>query len=71
MTPKDIRDAWARIRKIDQTIPDDVLDFMKDAALDALSRGENYPECTASAFNHNQAIFHVGQCDICFRKNII
>jgi hypothetical protein len=25
--------AWAHIRKIDQTIPDDVLDFMKDCAI--------------------------------------
>ena len=30
---KAILDAWARIRKIDQTIPDEVLDFMKDSAL--------------------------------------
>lgn len=33
MKKKDITDAWARIRKIDQTIPDEVLDFMKNAAL--------------------------------------
>lgn len=29
-----IIDAYCRIRMIDQTIPDDVLDFMKDAALE-------------------------------------
>lgn len=33
MTKKDIIDAYVRIRTIDNTIPDDVLDYMKDAAL--------------------------------------
>lgn len=41
MKRKDITDAWALIRKIDQTIPDDVLDFMKDSAIAALSKKEN------------------------------
>lgn len=36
MTEKDIIDAWAKIRKIDNTIPDEVLDFMKDCAIDRL-----------------------------------
>ncbi len=36
MKPKDIIDAYCRIRKIDSTIPDDVLDFMKDSALKSL-----------------------------------
>ena len=36
MTEYDIRSAWQRIRKIDNTIPDDVLDFMKTAALEKL-----------------------------------
>lgn len=36
MTRKDIIDAWARIRKIDSTIPDEVLDFMKKASLEKL-----------------------------------
>ena len=34
MNEKMIRDAYCRIRTIDQTIPDDVLDFMKDAAIE-------------------------------------
>ncbi len=25
--------AWSHIRKIDQTIPDDILDFMKECAI--------------------------------------
>lgn len=37
MTEQMIRDAYCRIRKIDQTIPDDVLDFMKDAAIEKLT----------------------------------
>lgn len=40
MTTKDIRDAYVRIRQIDQTIPDEVLDFMKDAAIQQLKRAE-------------------------------
>lgn len=38
MTEKMIIDAYCRIRTIDQTIPDDVLDFMKDAALEKLRK---------------------------------
>jgi hypothetical protein len=38
MNEKMIRDAWARIRTIDNTIPDDVLDFMKDAAIEKIKR---------------------------------
>jgi hypothetical protein len=41
MNKQVIIDAWATIRKENQTIPDDVLDFMKDSALDALSRPTN------------------------------
>lgn len=36
MSEKMIVDAYCRIRTIDQTIPDDVLNFMKDAALEKL-----------------------------------
>jgi hypothetical protein len=36
MNEKMIIDAYCRIRTIDQTIPDDVLDFMKNAAIDKL-----------------------------------
>lgn len=38
MKPQDIIDAYTRIRKIDQTIPDEVLDFMKDEAVEALRK---------------------------------
>lgn len=40
MTKKDIIDAWARIRTIDNTIPDAVLDFMKNTAIRALDEIE-------------------------------
>lgn len=41
MKLKDIFDAWALIRKQNQTIPDEVLDFMKDAAVIALLKNEH------------------------------
>ena len=37
MKKKDIINAYCKIRTIDQTIPDEVLDFMKDAALSKLT----------------------------------
>jgi hypothetical protein len=39
MKKSDIIDAYCRIRTIDNTIPDDVLDFMKQSALDAIDDG--------------------------------
>lgn len=36
MSEKMIIDAYCRIRTIDNTISDDVLDFMKDAAIEKL-----------------------------------
>jgi len=36
MSEEEIRKAYVRIRTIDQTIPDDVLDFMKDCAIEKL-----------------------------------
>jgi len=38
MKEKDIIDAYVRIRTIDQTIPDDVLDFMKQASIEKLKK---------------------------------
>lgn len=35
---KQVIDAYVRIRKIDHTIPDEILDFMKDAAIEKLSQ---------------------------------
>ena len=38
MTVRDIKDAYVRIRTVDHTIPDDVLDFMRDSAINELNR---------------------------------
>jgi hypothetical protein len=38
MEKKDIINAYCRIRTIDNTIPDDVLDFMKEASIQKLDR---------------------------------
>jgi len=38
MIEKDIIDAYCKIRTIDNTIPDDVLDFMKAAAIEKLKQ---------------------------------
>lgn len=37
MKEQDIRDGYVRIRQIDHSIPDEVLDFMKEAAIEKLS----------------------------------
>lgn len=41
MTEKMIIDAYCRIREIDNSIPDDVLEFMKNSALEKLRNGNN------------------------------
>lgn len=38
MKAKDIIDAWAEIRKTNNTIPDDVLDLMKNSAISKLEQ---------------------------------
>lgn len=40
MQKSDIINAYVRIRTIDQTIPDDVLDFMKNASIKALQENQ-------------------------------
>ena len=41
MNELDIISAWARIRKIDNTIPDEVLDFMKESAIEKLRHNQS------------------------------
>ena len=36
MTKKQIIDTWAKIRETNNSIPDDVLDFMKDASIEKI-----------------------------------
>lgn len=58
MEEKQIIDAYCRIRTIDQTIPDDVLDFMKDAAIEKLKNIElnqgdyDFIMCALNAYWH-------------------
>lgn len=42
MKKKDIIDAYCKVRTIDHTIPDDVLDFMKQAAIEKLESEKFY-----------------------------
>ena len=38
MITEDIIDTWGRIKKTDKTIPEDILDFMKDSAIKELNK---------------------------------
>lgn len=62
MNKKMIIDAYCRIRTIDQTIPDDVLDFMKDAAIEKLETiNEKNPHNHIEEIkkgNHKQFIYN-------------
>lgn len=42
MKKQNIIDAYVRIRTIDNTISDDVLDFMKEASIEALDKKEDH-----------------------------
>lgn len=59
MKTKDIINAYTRIRTIDHTIPDDVLDFMKNAAIAALESNSVKEELTSvwlSSYEKHQSI---------------
>lgn len=43
-----IRDAYCRIRTIDNTIPDDVLDFMLQSSLEALKSLDSQNQTTTN-----------------------
>lgn len=38
---KQVRDAWAWVRKNNQSIPDDILDLMKDSAIEKIQCENN------------------------------
>ena len=62
MTKQDIVSAYVRIRTIDQTIPDDVLDFMKDAAIEKLEQIEMKPRKVIADWNeanHKTGLSHM------------
>lgn len=57
MTKEDIINTYCKIRSIDNTIPDDLLDFMKDAAIEKLEEPKiNYG---VSSVNIAGIEFHV------------
>ena len=66
-----IIDAYCRIRTIDQTIPDDVLDFMKNASIEKLNKVNEVIDlpstCTCSAYKINSL---TSKCLICNRIRI-
>jgi hypothetical protein len=55
MNEKMIQDAYCRIRTIDNTIPDDVLDFMLEASLQKLKRMENDLSHRVAVIGHTMA----------------
>ena len=57
MDKKQIIDAYCRIRTIDNTIPDDVLDFMKDAAIEKIEQLEKTETRPNEHWGH-KANFH-------------
>lgn len=61
MTEKMIRDAYCRIRTIDQTIPDEVLDFMRDASIEKLNQALRIPVVVGQSEQLPDANKH--QCD--------
>lgn len=60
MTKSDIINAYCRIRTIDNTIPDDVLDFMKEAAIEKLNK-DNSALSQQSKIVQERLIYHFGQ----------
>lgn len=58
MNKKMIIDAYCKIRTIDQTISDDVLDFMKDCALKQLEQYSEVTMKTAEEIKNKVAIEH-------------
>lgn len=71
MTEKMIRDAYCRIRTIDQTIPDDVLDFMKNAALEKLNlQFGNRVVCTCGRW-HDRMDRELNLCYECQKPLVI
>lgn len=66
MNKKMIIDAYCRIRKIDNSIPDDVLDFMKDSAIEKLKEMKNKKECEHPYYSvHTRCFGEINHCYQC------
>lgn len=48
ITEKSIREAYVHIRTIDQTIPDDVLDFMLKSSINHIKMNDEYSSCPSA-----------------------
>jgi hypothetical protein len=58
MTEKMIIDAYCRVRTIDNTIPDEVLDFMKDASIEKLRQINKNRELLNQNFDNDDEDFY-------------
>lgn len=65
MKKEDIINAYCRIRTIDHTIPDDVLDFMKDAAIEKLEGILTTPDIRnkLSPITHLISMLEIGEVE--------
>lgn len=63
MTEKMIIDAYCRIRTIDQSIPDDVLDFMKNAAIEKLHQMQHDAKLPVTGNSFNDFDAECNECD--------
>jgi hypothetical protein len=68
MTENDIRNAYCKIRSIDNTIPDEVLDFMKNAAIEKLKtevhENANILIDVNNCTHENTSFMHI-RCNVC------
>ena len=65
MTEQDIRQAYITMRQIDNTIPDEVLDFMRDASIEKLNTVERSKQLVSFLRQYQKAceIMHVNKID--------
>lgn len=70
MKKSDIIEAYCLIRKIDNTIPDEVLDFMKNSALNRLNNLDlNCKEDCFSCKHWNEQISGCKDCILDFERS--
>jgi hypothetical protein len=64
MKTKDIIDAWSRIRTTDNVIPDDVLDFMKDAAIEKIEQDKKRAHPQLCVPEWDEPLIWTNECEI-------
>lgn len=60
MTEQMLIDAYCKIRSIDNTIPDDVLNFMKESAIERLKHINKFPLKETKLFRKDQIVMYHG-----------